>query len=387
MKRRAFALLCVTAVLAGALSPAFTFSAKWIGSYSAYDWWSIRTADIKLYSYASNGNILNTGLTVNPAGWKEKIYDISPYVPWKSVTDRYISSTYAQLSHTFTPLPNSASMYGIQLQFRDEWTLLQGRKYEFILLRNSIAFYDDQGAPVSTGTQIKSVSFGGLNATLEDIRIDKDGYDRAIRCLLEPTSDVYVQTVSVFFNSSYNPLKPASKIVLDLGFSDCVSYSGELEDAVVNPTLDNIDKQVQEIQKSLNPDVDYSKLDQAIAEAGGIQGYLDAQQGDIMSSADRFKAHMPTGVLPPTGDIPTFLWSLVTGITNLKIPVSNVTTSYFNGVTIPGLIVISAGGSYVSLGGMLTICAAIYGVRVFLHLVGVRSFTSKASDQEGDKNG
>lgn len=385
MKRRALALLCVIVVLAGALFPAFTFSAKWIGSYSAYDWWSTRTADVKLYSYSSNGNILNTGMLVNLAGWMEKIYDISPYVPWKSVTDRYISSTYAQLYENFAPLPSGASMYGIQLQFRDEWTLLQGQKYEFILLRNSIAFYDDQGTPVSTDTQVKSVSFGGLNATLDEIRIDKDGYDRAIRCVLEPTADVYVQTVSIIFKSSYNPSKPASKIVLDLGFSDCVSYSGDLEDAVVNPTLDNIDKQLQEIQQSLNPDVDYSKLDQAIADAGGIDAYLKDQQDDIMSTADRFKINKPSGVLPATGDISNFLWALVNGITSLQIPVSNVTTSYFNGVTIPGLIVISAGGSYLSLGGMLTICAAIYGVRVFLHLVGARTFTSKSSDQEGDK--
>lgn len=385
MKRRVLALLCVTVVLAGALTPAFTLSARWIGSYSAYDWWSIRSADIKLYSYASNGNILNTGMLVNPAGWKETIFDISPYVTWRSVTDRYISSTYAHLTYTFTPLPSGASMYGIQLQFRDEWTLLQGRKYEFILLRNFIAFYNSAGDSVSTGTQVKLVSFGGVNATLEDVRIDKDGYDRAIRCVVEPTADVYVQTVSIVFKSNYNPSNSAKKIVLDLAFSDCVSYTGELESAVVNPTVDNIDKQVQEIQKSLNPDVDYSKLDEAIAVAGGIEGYLENQQNDIMSSADRFKIKKPSGVLPVTGDIPSFLWALVSGITNLQIPVSNVTTSYFNGVTIPGLIVISAGGSYLSIGGMLTICAAIYGVRVFLHLVGVRTFTSKPSDQEGDK--
>lgn len=384
MKRRVLALLCVTVVLAGALSLAFTFSAKWIGSYSAYDWWSIRTADIKMYTYNING-YYTSAKPVDSSAWSQKIYDISPYVSWTSVTDRYISSTYAHLSQTFTALSADATMYGLQLYFRDEWTLLQGRKYEFIILRNSIAFYDNQGSPISTGTQLKSVSFGTLNATLEDVRIGKDGYDRAIRCLLEPTEDIQVQNVNIIFKSSYNPTISASKIVLDLGFSDCVSYSGQLESAVVNPTVDNIDKQVQEIQKSLNPDVDYSKLDQAIAEAGGIQGYLEAQQDDIMSTADRFKIKKPSGVLPATGDIPSFLWALVTGITNLQIPVSNVTSSYFNGVTIPGLIVISAGGSYLSIGGMLTICAAIYGVRVFLHLVGVRTFTSKPSDQEGDK--
>lgn len=384
MKRRALALLCVTVVLAGALSPAFTFSAKWIGSYSAYDWWSIRTADIKMYTYNKNG-IYTSAIPVNSSGWSQKIYDISPYVSWTSVTDRYISSTYAHLSETFTDLSSDATMYGLQLYFRDEWTLLQGRKYEFIILRNSIAFYDKQGSPISTGTQLKSVSFGTLYATLEDVLIGKDGYDRAIRCLLEPTEDIQVQNVNIIFKSSYNPTVSASKIVLDLGFSDCVSYSGQLEGAVVNPTLDNIDKQVQEIHQSLNPDVDYSKLDQAIAEAGGIQGYLEAQQNDIMSSADRFKLKKPSGVLPATGDIPSFLWAVVNGITSLQIPVSAVTTSYFNGVSIPGLIVISAGGSYLSLGGMLTICAAIYGVRVFLHLVGARTFTSKSSDQEGDK--
>lgn len=384
MKRRAVALLCVTVVLAGALSPAFTFSAKWIGSYGAYDWWSIRTADIKMYTYNKNG-IYTSAIPVNPSGWSEKIYDISPYVSWTSVTDRYISSTYAHLSETFTALSADATMYGLQLYFRDEWTLLQGRKYEFIILRNFIAFYDNQGSPISTGTQLKSVSFGSLNATLEDVRIGKDGYDRAIRCLLEPTEDIQVQNVNIIFKSSYNPSVSASKIVLDLGFSDCVSYSGELEGAVVNPTLDNIDKQVQEIQQSLNPEVDYSKLDEAIAEAGSIQGYLEAQQSDIMSSADRFKLKKPSGVLPATGDIPSFLWAVVNGITSLQIPVSAVTTSYFNGVSIPGLIVISAGGSYLSLGGMLTICAAIFGVRVFLHLVGARTFSSKSSDQEGDK--
>ena len=384
MKRRALALLCVTVVMAGALSPAFTFSAKWIGSYGAYDWWSIRTADIKMYTYDKTG-IYTSAIPVNSSGWSEKIYDISPYVSWTSVTDRYISSTYAHLSESFTSLSADATMYGLQLYFRDEWTLLQGRKYEFIILRNSIAFYDKQGSPISTGTQLKSVSFGGLNATLEDVRIGKDGYDRAIRCLLQPTEDIQVQNVNIIFKSSYNPTVSASKIVLDFGFSDCVSYSGDLEGAVVNPTLDNIDKQVQEIQQSLNPDVDYSKLDQAIAEAGGIQGYLEAQQDDIMSPADRFKLKKPSGVLPATGDIPSFLWALVSGITSLQIPVSAVTTSYFNGVSIPGLIVISAGGSYLSIGGMLTICAAIYGVRVFLHLVGARTFTSKSSDQEGDK--
>ena len=384
MKRRVLALLCVTVVLAGALSPAFTFSAKWIGSYGAYDWWSIRTADIKLYTYDKNG-IYTSAIPVNSSGWSEKIYDISPYVSWTSVTDRYISSTYAHLSETFTALSADASMYGLQLYFRDEWTLLQGRKYEFIILRNFIAFYDKQGSPISTGTQLKSVSFGSLNATLEDVRIGIDGYDRAIRCLLQPTEDIQGQNVNFIFKSSYNPTVSASKIVLDLGFSDCVSYSGQLEGAVVNPTLDNIDKQVQEIHQSLNPDVDYSKLDQAIAGAGGIQGYLEAQQDDIMSSADRFKLKKPSGVLPATGDIPSFLWAIVSGITSLQIPVSAVTSSYFNGVSIPGLIVISAGGSYLSIGGMLTICAAIYGVRVFLHLVGVRTFTSKSSDQEGDK--
>lgn len=384
MKRRAFALLCVTVVLAGALTPAFTLFAKWIGSYSAYDWWSIRTADIKMYTYDKNG-FYTSAIPVDSSAWSQKIYDISSYVSWTSVTDRYISSTYAHLSQTFTALSADATMYGLQLYFRDEWTLLQGRKYEFIILRNSIAFYDEHGSPISTGTQVKSVSFGTLNATLEDVRIGKDGYDRAIRCLLQPTEDIQVQNVNIIFMSSYNPTVSASKIVLDLGFSDCVSYSGELEGVVVNPTLDNIDKQVQEIKKSLNPDVDYSKLDQAIAEAGGIQGYLEAQQDDIMSSADRFKVKKPSGVLPSTGDIPSFLWALVNGITSLQIPVSAVTTSYFNGVSIPGLIVISAGGSYLSLGGMLTICAAIYGVRVFLHLVGARTFTSKSSDQEGDK--
>lgn len=337
-----------------------------------------------MYTYNKDG-FYTSALSVNSSGWSQKIYDISPYVSWTSVTDRYISSTYAHLSQTFTGLSADATMYGLQLYFRDEWTLLQGRKYEFIILRNYIAFYDNHGSPISTGTQVKSVSFGSLNATLEDVHIGKDGYDRAIRCLLEPTEDIQVQNVNIIFKSSYNPTVSASKIVLDLAFSDCVSYSGQLEGAVVNPTLDNIDKQVQEIKQALNPDVDYSKLDQAIAEAGGIYGYLKDQQDDIMGSADRFKVKKPSGVLPATGDIPSFFWAIVTGITNLQIPVSNVTTSYFNGVTIPGLIVISAGGSYLSIGGMLTICAAIYGVRVFLHLVGVRTFTSKASDQEGDK--
>lgn len=385
MKKRALALLFSLLTLAGAFASAFVVSAKWVGTYDAMQWWNYTTSTAQLFAYYSNGNIINTPAPVNKAAFVTRSYDIDPYVSWTSINSRYISTTWAGLENTFQPLPSGATMYGIQLQFRDQWTLIQGRTYEFVILRNSIAFYNSAGEPVSTGTQVSTVSFGGLIATLEDKYIGQDGYDRAIRCTVTPTADVQVQTISIVLKSNYNPSTSASKLILNLAFSDVVSYTGDLQDVVVNPTIDNIDKQVQEIQKSLNPDVDYSKLDEAIAEAGGIDGYLKAQQDDIMSSADRFKIKKPSGVLPVTGDIPSFLWALVNGITNLQIPVSNVTTSYFNGVTIPGLIVISAGGSYLSIGGMLTICAAIYGVRVFLHLVGARTFTSKASDQEGDK--
>lgn len=385
MKRRALALLFSLLTLAGAFASAFVVSAKWVGTYDAMQWWNYTTSTANLYAYYSNGNIINTPAPVNKSAFISRSYDIDPYVSWTSINSRYISTGWAGLESTFQPLPTGATMYGLQLQFRDQWTLIQGRTYEFVILRNSIAFYNASGTPVSTGTQVATVSFGGLIATLEDQYIGQDGYDRAIRCTVTPTADVQIQTISIVFKSNYNPSTSASKLVLNLAFSDVVSYTGELQDVVVNPTIDNIDKQVQEIAKSLNPDVNYDKIDAAIDEAGGILGYLEDQQDDIMSSSDRFKAFKPTGDLPATGDVPAFLWALVTGITELKIPVTNVTTGYFSGVSIPGLIVVSSSGSYLSIGGMLMVCSAIFGVRVFLHIVGVRSFTSKASDQEGDK--
>lgn len=381
--RRAVLSVLLVAILAGVLSPAIF--AKWTGTTTARDWWDYTTSQLNLYNYAANGNILNTPVPINKAAIVSRSYDLKPYVDWTSITSNYIQ-TWAGIETTVQPLTTGATMYGLQLQFRDQWTLIQGRTYEFVLLRNSIAFYNSAGNPISTGTQVATVSFGGLAATLTDAYIGQDGYDHAIRCVVTPTADIQVQTISIICKSNYNPGTAASKIILNLALSDVVSYTGDLEAVTVNPTLDNIDKQVQEITRVLNPEVDYSKLDQAIEDAGGIQGYLDAQMDDIMSSADRFKVNKPTGDLPATGDIPAFLWACVDGVTNLKIPVSNVTTRYFGSVNIPGLFVVSTEGSYLSIGGMLMISAAIFGVRVFLHQVGVRAFTSKASDQEGDKD-
>lgn len=250
--KRIPAFAIAAAVLAVAVVLALPCSAGWSGTVSAADWWNSQTSTCNLYCYSSSGALLNTAVPVNPAAFISRLYDISPYVSWTSVTSKYISNRYACIESTFTPLPNSASMYGLQLQFRDKWTLIGGRTYEFIILRNSIAFYNSQGSPLSTGTQLLSVSLGGLAMTLEDKKLDTDLFDRAIRCTVTPSSDVTVQTISVSFKSMYNPTVSASKVVLNLGFSDVVSYTGSLDNVVVNPTLDNINKQVDEINGKID---------------------------------------------------------------------------------------------------------------------------------------
>ena len=253
MKIKRFpAFAIAAAVMAVAVVLALPCSAAWTGTVSAADWWNGQTSTCSLYAYSSSGALLNTAVPVNPSAFISRTYDISPYVSWTSVTSKYISSRYACIESTFTPLPSGASMYGLQLQFRDKWSLVKGRTYEFIILRNSIAFYNDAGTAVSTGTQVYSVSLGGLAMTLEDKKLDTDLYDRAIRCTITPTADVTVQTISVSFKSMYNPSVSASKVVLNVGFSDVVSYTGNLDNVVVNPTLDNIDKQMGEINGKLD---------------------------------------------------------------------------------------------------------------------------------------
>lgn len=388
MKRRAFALLCATLVLAGALSPAFTLSASSYNLYTARQFWFSDTS-LYGYMYSKDGYIVSgKPLTATSTITEKNGVDLKNYVDWVSVTSGYISSTYAYWTDTITTT-ETANSWAVKLLLDNQWTFLSGRTYEFVILMNNIQFYNGSSA-IAGDPYLKYVSFGSNNmATISSAKLygTQGAYIAPFvyRCVLTPTEDFQSQSIEFNFSNNYNSDKVATSLKFNVGFSDVVSYIGNLDNIVVNPTLDNIDKQVQEIQQSLNPDVDYSKLDEAIAVAGGIEGYLKNQQDDIMSSADRFKVKKPSGVLPSTGDIPSFFWALVTGITNLQIPVSNVTSSYFNGVNIPGLIVISAGGSYLSIGGMLSVCAAIYGVRVFLHLVGVRTFTSKPSDQEGDK--
>lgn len=306
--------VCVVAmaVIVSASLLCFSCSAAWNNTVSAADWWNFQTSTCSLYCYSSSGAQLSTASPVNPAGFVSRQYDISPYVSWTSVTSRYISSLYAGLEYTFIPLPNGSSMYGIQLQFRDGWTLLSGRTYEFVILRNSIAFYNSSGTPVSTGTQLSSVSLGGLAMTLEDKYIGSDGYDRAIRCTVTPTGDTYVQTISVTFKSNYNPTTAASKVVLNLGFSDVISYTGTLDSAVVNPSLDRIDKQVDEINNSIknnpygeitgsHPDDPFETLDE--------QDRIDAGD-DILNRIQLFLEGIPADVSTFWKQVVEFLFAL-----------------------------------------------------------------------------
>ena len=242
----AIAVIVIIAVMA-----IHTFAA-YDGTISAADWWNAQSSTCSLLAYSANGGQLNTPVPVNPAAFRSRTYDISPYVSWPSVTSKYISSQYASIESTFTPLPSGASMYGLQLQFRNKWSLIKGRTYEFVILRNSIAFYNLNNEPVSTGTQVIGVSLGGLAMTIEDVKLATDLYDHAIRCTVTPSSDITVQTISVSFKSMYNPTVTTNKVILNLGFSDVVSYTGNLDSVVVNPTLNNIDKQVGEINDKLD---------------------------------------------------------------------------------------------------------------------------------------
>lgn len=306
--------LCVVAmaVIVSASLLVLSCLAAWSGTVSAFDWWNSQTSTCSLYCYSSSGAQLSTAYPVNPAGFVSRHYDISPYVSWASVTSRYISSGYAGLEYTFIPLPSGASMYGIQLQFRDTWKLLTGRTYEFIILRNSIAFYNAAGNPISTGTQISSVSLGGLAMTLEDKYIGTDGYDRAIRCTVTPSADLNIQTISISFKSNYNPTTAASKVILNLAFSDVVSYTGDLDSIVVNPTLDRIDKQVDEINDSIknnpygeitgsHPDDPFGSLDE--------QNRIDSGD-EILNRVQAFLEGIPANVPTFWKQVVEFLFAL-----------------------------------------------------------------------------
>ena len=306
--------LCVVAmaVIVSASLLVLSCSAAWSGTVSAFDWWDSQTSSCNLFCYSSSGALLSTAVPVNKAAFVSRHYDISPYVSWTSVTSRYISSGYAAIESTFIPLPSGASMYGVQLQFRDTWKLLTGRTYEFIILRNSIAFYNSAGDPISTGTQVASVSLGGLAMTLEDKYIGSDGYDRAIRCTVTPSADLNIQTISISFKSNYNPTISASKVILNLALSDVVSYTGDLDSIVVNPTLDNIDRQVDEINDSIknnpygeitgsHPDDPFETLDE--------QGRIDAGD-DILNRIQLFLEGIPSDVSTFWKQVVEFLFAL-----------------------------------------------------------------------------
>lgn len=265
---------------------------------SAADWWNAQTASCKLFCYTSTGNILNTAVPVNPASFISKTFDLKPYVPWTSVSSGYISSRFAYLQTTFTPLPNSASMYSLMIEFADEWILMGGRTYEFIILRDYIAFYDSNGSPISTGTQLITVSLGGLNMTLEDYYIGKDGFDRAIRCTVTPSTNTKVQHIDCIFKSNYNPTLPASKVVVRLGFSSVVAYTGTLQDVTVNPTLNNIDSQMGELNDKIGDFVDgeYQKPTPETIVDGLSEDYYSASENsdDVYSKFRNFISNLPS---------------------------------------------------------------------------------------------
>lgn len=277
---------------------AFSIAAQTPIQISAADWWNAQTASCKLFCYTSNGNILNTAVPVNPASFISKTFELKPYVPWTSVTSGYISSRFSYLQTTFTPLPNSSSMYGLMLEFSDEWILMGGRTYEFIIVRDYIAYYDSNGNPISTGTQLKTVSLGGLNMTLEDYYIGKDGFDRAIRCTVTPTTNTKVQHIDCIFKSNYNPTLSASKIVVRLGFSSVVAYTGTLQDVTVNPTLNNIDSQMGEINDKIGDlvDGDYKKPTAETIDDGLSDDYNSASEkaDDVYSKFRNFISNLPS---------------------------------------------------------------------------------------------
>lgn len=277
---------------------ALSISAQTPIQISAADWWNAQSSSCKLFCYSSTGNILNTAVPVNPASFISKTFDLKPYVPWTSVSSGYISSRFAYLQTTFTPLPNSASMYSLMLEFADEWILMGGRTYEFIILRDYIAFYDSNGSPISTGTQLKTVSLGGLIMTLEDYYIGKDGFDRAIRCTVTPSSNTKVQHIDCIFKSNYNPTLSASKVVVRLGFSSVVAYTGTLQDVTVNPTLNNIDSQMGEINDKIGDLVDgnYQKPTTGPIDDGLSEDYNSATEksDDVYSKFRNFISNLPS---------------------------------------------------------------------------------------------
>ena len=277
---------------------ALSISAQTPIQISAADWWNAQSSSCKLFCYSSSGNILNTAVPVNPASFISKTFDLKPYVPWTSVSSGYISSRFAYLQTTFTPLPNSASMYSLMLEFADEWILMGGRTYEFIILRDYIAFYDSNGSNISTGTQLKTVSLGGLNMTLEDYYIGKDGFDRAIRCTVTPSSNTKVQHIDCIFKSNYNPTLSASKVVVRLGFSSVVAYTGTLQEVTVNPTLNNIDSQMSEINDKIGGlvDGDYQRPTPETIDDGLSEDYNSASEksDDVYSKFRNFISNLPS---------------------------------------------------------------------------------------------
>ena len=316
------------AVIVSASLLCLSCSAAWNDTVTAADWWNFQTSTCSLYCYSSSGAWLSTASPVNPAGFVSRQYDISPYVSWSSVTSRYISSLYAGLEYTFIPLPSGASMYGIQLQFTDGWTLLKGRTYEFVILRNYIAFYNSSGTAVSTGTQLSSVSLGGLAMTLEDKYIGTGGFDRAIRCTVTPTADTFVQTISVSFKSNYNPTTAASKIVLNLGFSDVISYTGSLDSVVVNPSLDRIDKQVSEIQGSVDDIKGIMTDDYGVITGSHPDNPADQlPEDDAVNSANGIIDRVELFLKGIPADVPVFWRNVVEFLFGLPIFLPFITVS------------------------------------------------------------
>lgn len=269
--------LSICALIAVSILPCY---AGWVGTSTAADWWNFQTSTCSLYYYDKSGFVVGPAPTLNPH-FKATSYDIEPYVEWTSVSCRYISTTWAGIEHTFSDLPDDASMFGIRLEFFDEWFLIAGRTYEFVILRNAIDFYNMSGVDTSTQTQISEVYFSSLKCTIEDKYIGTNGFDRAIRCVVTPTVDTSVSSISVICKSKSNVKLSASKLHLNLAFSDVVSYTGNLDTVVVNPTLDNIDKQVEEI----NNKIDSIKGDPSQDTAPGLDG-LESQGQEANDALD-----------------------------------------------------------------------------------------------------
>lgn len=291
MKRICMILM---AVIVSASLLALGCSAGYVAKYDAKTFWF---SGNQVFGYMYTTGSYSLAERIPDTSIIDYTAELKPYVDWQSVTQGYISSKYAYIQQRLTAY-DSSTAYGVKVRLMDTWTFIKGRTYEWVMLLDNLQFYNGE-TKISGDPRLQSIilttTTGTVTVTLTQKTLygTDGGYIAAFAylCQVTPTDNITVTEINFTWKNNSHASYKATSAAIGFGYSDCVSYTGSLEDVVVNPVLDDMNKQLEEIKQGqddikdiLTQPIERPSGDTFVDPIDDVDGDIDTKGKGILDS-------------------------------------------------------------------------------------------------------